>query len=421
VSNSVLPARWSLLAVALLTGVALVGVNLSAWWGNRALVDAVTQGQAMALSTSLHEGLLEASHPPRADEVEALLAQGKEFGLRGVAFYTPHGDLLTRAGEGVDAPPDAEALKLHVVGDLVRMTLNMEGPGGPSPGREPSGDGERGKAPPKRPPVLVIAFAPLHSRALQSRASRTLAAGLVAALLSVIAALFAARAQARAEAAEARLHEQRRLAALGEMSAVLAHEIRNPLASLKGHAQLLAELLPAGRTQDKAERVVSEAVRLETLSDQLLDFVRSDQVAPVEADPGALLAECAESLGDSRIEVQRAGAPARGALVPLRMRQVLLNLLDNALKASPEAAVVDARVTREGERLLFTVRDRGAGLAPGAEARIFEPFHTGRVRGVGLGLAVARRIVSLHAGTISAGNHPEGGAVFRVALPPGGR
>ena len=100
------------------------------------------------------------------------------------------------------------------------------------------------------------------------------------------------------------------------------------------------------------------------------------------------------------------------------MERVLTNLITNAVAASPEGGEVEIDVATEGaETLVYTVRDRGEGLPAGAEEWIFEPFHTKRVQGTGLGLAVSKRIVDAHNGHISAGNHPQGGAVFRFWLP----
>jgi two-component system sensor histidine kinase HydH len=266
----------------------------------------------------------------------------------------------------------------------------------------------------------MIEFEPLLATQLAADAARALRSSAAAAAgLFLVAALFA-RLLLQREAAERRFEERRRLAALGEMSSVLAHELRNPLASLKGHAQLLVERLPdGGRERGKAERIVLEAQRLEALSTDLLDFSRSGPIARTDADPAALLRAAAEAVDTERVRVTSSGAPARWSLDPSRTRQVLTNLIANALEASPAGAPVDARVAARGDRLVFTVRDHGAGLPPGQEHRLFEPFFTTRATGTGLGLAVAQRIVEMHGGSVHASDHPEGGAVFEVELPRG--
>ena len=98
------------------------------------------------------------------------------------------------------------------------------------------------------------------------------------------------------------------------------------------------------------------------------------------------------------------------------MRQVLVNLLHNAVDASPEGIPIELTATTEGASLVITFRDQGEGIAEENLDRIFEPFFTTRTKGTGLGLAVARRIVELHGGTLTARSIPEGGAEFRVTL-----
>ncbi len=212
------------------------------------------------------------------------------------------------------------------------------------------------------------------------------------------------------------------------MSAVLAHEIRNPLGSLKGHAQLLREQLePGTKDYDKADRVVKEAGKLENLTSDLLDFVRSNQVKLSPADPSALMrhaAEVAEDLlgeGESRIELELTDAPASWLLDSDRIEQVLVNLLRNALQSSPPSGRVVCRVGVERGQLALEVSDGGAGILPGEEEAIFEPFQTRRGKGVGLGLSVVKRIVEAHGGVIVASNRPppEAGAVFKVLIPGG--
>jgi two-component system sensor histidine kinase HydH len=277
----------------------------------------------------------------------------------------------------------------------------------------------RDRAEPRRPrPTIVIEFEPLVARQLSAQAARALGLGVLAAVGLTAVALLFSRQLLRREAAERRLEEQRRLAVLGEMSSVIAHELRNPLASLKGHAQLLAERLPAdSRERSKAERIVLEAERLETLSGDLLDFSRSGPIDRTDADPAALLRAAADAVDASRIVLSAEGAPRRFPLDAERVRQALTNLLQNAVQASPAGAPASASVAAEGDLLVYTVSDRGAGIPAADVERIFEPFYTTRPRGTGLGLAVAQRIVHMHGGTLTAANRPDGGASFRVAIP----
>jgi two-component system sensor histidine kinase HydH len=264
---------------------------------------------------------------------------------------------------------------------------------------------------------MVLEFEPLMARELESSSRRSLLISGVVALAMWLAAGIAFRWLKAREALEHQLARERHLATLGEMSAVLAHELRNPLASLKGHAQLLAEALPEGRSRTKAERVVKEALRLEDLTSSLLAFVRTGTIERREADPVAIVRAAAEEVDSRHIELDAQAAPSSWSLDAPRMQQVLSNLLRNAVQASPPGSPVFARVATEERNLLYEVRDVGTGIPPGQEATIFEPFHTNRPLGNGLGLAVARRVVELHGGSIQASNHPEGGALFRVRIP----
>jgi two-component system sensor histidine kinase HydH len=202
------------------------------------------------------------------------------------------------------------------------------------------------------------------------------------------------------------------------MSAVLAHEIRNPLASLKGHAQLLAgRLAPESAERRKADRVVGEAKRLENLVTDLLAFTRSAPISRRPADPARLLRSAVHEVGGDTFAIEDAGAPAEWSLDPDRIRQALTNLLRNAAQASPEGTTIETSVAAANGKLVFTVRDHGDGLRSGDEVRVFEPFYTTRTQGTGLGLAVASRIADMHDGSITASNHPGGGAIFRIEIP----
>jgi two-component system sensor histidine kinase HydH len=186
---------------------------------------------------------------------------------------------------------------------------------------------------------------------------------------------------------------------------VLAHEIKNPLASLKGNAQLLAGGVE-GKQKAKAERVVDEAVRLEKLVSDLLAFVRTGQLDRAPMTPASLVPE--------GVAADLAKAPGTWSLDEPRMRQVIGNLVDNGQAAGGPVTV---RIAEEGRRLVIEVADKGPGVPADERDKIFEPFFTKKTRGTGLGLAVARRVVEAHGGTISVGDAPGGGAIFRVEIP----
>jgi two-component system sensor histidine kinase HydH len=253
---------------------------------------------------------------------------------------------------------------------------------------------------------------------LVSRASQSLVLSMVSAFILTLAALLFWRTSERYAAARIRIEEQRRLSVLGEMSAVLAHEIRNPLASLKGTAQLLAEKLPQGsRELKRADRIVTEAIRLENLTSDLLDFARTGPILIEDVDPAELLRNAAAEVGDNTIEIDATAAPPNWKIDSRRLHHALVNILQNALQAAPAEAPPRVTVTEEHKRLVYEIRDFGPGLPPEGEERVFDPFFTTRTNGTGLGLAVARRVAEMHGGTITAHTHPEGGAIFRIVLP----
>ncbi len=420
--------RWGWLATTVAMGAVLVA---TAWMGrDRAVAAAATlnRGQSQVLFEAVREQARAMAEPPGAGQLDSLLRQHQAAGLSYVAFFDSTGAVIAEAGKAaapirlpVHRPPGPPAMEQ--VGTQLRLWAFafLAAPPEPPqarPGSQPSAP----SVPPVRPRRLtfVMEFEPLVAERLAAEATNTLVLSLLMAAALIAAAVIFWRLSVRQELIERRLEDQRRLGALGEMSAVLAHELRNPLASLKGHAQLLAERLTAGGGErSKADLVVREAQRLEALTSDLLDFARSGPTDLQPADPVALLASCAEEVAPGGFVMHAGAAPSTWRMDESRMRQALVNVLRNAHQASPEGTRPEATVGRSNGSLVFTVRDFGAGLAPGDEKRIFSPFYTTRTSGTGLGLAVALRVVELHGGTITAGNHPDGGAVFRIAIPAG--
>jgi two-component system sensor histidine kinase HydH len=400
-----------MLATTLVMGAALVITGLTTYLSNRTAADSVANARTLDIYRGVRRNIRDGLEAPRA-ALEELLEDFGEQGLRYVALVEPGGTLVATAGEPLGqlqgAPmggPPREPMLIRV-GDRLRLEA-------PLPGRR----GRPMISP--RGARVVIEVEPLMAEQLASTARNHLLVSAVAAVLLLILALFFWRTGARADRAEAQLARDRRLAALGEMSAVLGHELRNPLASLKGHAQLVLERIdPEARGYKNAERVVREAERLEMLTRQILDFARTGSIDRAPVDPAELLRGAADQVADPRVQLDVRAAPAAWDLDRDRMNQVLVNLVKNAVQASPDGAAVDARCALEDGALVFTVRDRGDGFPPGEAEAAFEPFRTHRVQGTGLGLPIARRIVTAHGGTIEALNAPDGGAVVRVRIPP---
>ena len=418
--------RWGWLATTVALGAALV---VTAWVGRRRAVAAaatLNRGQSLVLFESIRQQARTMGEPPQQTELDSLLRQHQEAGLRYLAFYDASGKQLAQAGEpGTPVRVPVRPLPpgppvLQQIGDRVRLwgfagLLPPPGPGGRSPGARAAAP-RRGGARPRL--TFVLEFEPLVAERLAAEATKTFLLSVLMTGALIAAAVIFLRLSVRQERTEHRLEQQRRLGALGEMSAVLAHELRNPLASLKGNAQLLVERLADGtQERDKAELVVGEARRLEDLTADLLDFARSGPIDLKPTDPAALLAECVEEVARDGFVIRRTLQTSAWPLDADRMRQALTNVLRNARQASPEGTRPEAEVGREDGTLVFTVRDFGSGVPPGDEKKIFSPFFTTRTSGTGLGLAVAMRVAEMHGGTITVDNHPDGGAIFRIVIP----
>ncbi len=266
-------------------------------------------------------------------------------------------------------------------------------------------------------PYLVVEFEPPLIERLRKDLGGISLVAIVAALVLVGFAFALSRTTARLWEARHHAESERRLVELGRASAVIAHELRNPLAALKGHAQLLVEDL-AEPSRTKAARVVEGAERLEGLTNVLLDFVRDAPLDVRAVTPTQLVERALAPLPKERVRVDLSAAPATLQVDAERASLALRNLIQNAEQATPDAGEpVELRVTGDARECVIEVRDHGPGLAPGAQAEIFEPFMTTKTRGTGLGLSIARRIAEQHDGTLTGETHGQGGAVFRLVLP----
>jgi two-component system sensor histidine kinase KdpD len=298
------------------------------------------------------------------------------------------------AGQGTDTLPGASALYLPLTGS--RGTVGVLGlrPQDPRPLQAPE---------------------QLHQ--LEAFASQTALAIERARL-----AEDAERAQVRAET------ERLRNSLLSSVS----HDLRTPLASITGAASTLLEnegRLDARTRRDLLETLHEEADRLNRLVQNLLEMTRLESGAlqvhtewhSVEEVVGAALGRFGKALARRPVITR---VPPELPLVPMDdvlIEQVLINLIDNALKYTPAESSIEVTAEDGGGTVLIEVADRGPGLPPGEERRIFEKFHRTEagptVRGAGLGLAICRGIVRAHGGRIWAENRPGGGVTVRFTLP----
>ena len=212
----------------------------------------------------------------------------------------------------------------------------------------------------------------------------------------------------------------------------LSHDLRTPLGVITGAATSLLETgdtLPSSERRGLLDSIVEEAQRMNRLIRNLLDMIRVEtgslqvqkEWQPLEDAVGVALIRIDERLREHKVEVH---LPADLPLVPLDavlLEQVFINLLENAAKYTPPGTPIEISASAGAGVVNVSVADRGPGLAPGEEERVFEKFfRSGDAppgKGVGLGLTIARGIVIAHGGRIWAENRPGGGAVFRFTLP----
>lgn len=394
------------LAMAVL---AVLSLAVTVYFARRALGDAsdiVVRGESDVLLSTLVPELVEEGLPPTVTQLDRALAAHASSGLRYVAIVDRSGRALSEAGEAQMRDVVPRPGQFEELGRRVRASAPLM----------PRRRGSRAERPPPwmGPASLVIELEPPVIEKLRADLTRI---AIVAALAGAVLLAFAiawSRSAARLAAVEHKAVREQRLVALGSMSSVMAHELRNPLASLKGHAQLLVEDLDDPKKKAKAERVVREAERLEGLTTSLLDFVRDGPIERAGVSPADLVARSLEHVDADRVDVDLRDAPERLFVDEARLSRALHNLVDNALQSTANNQRVDLRVAEEGRDVVIEVRDHGAGIPPGTEAQIFEPFHTTRTRGTGLGLAVSRRIAEQHGGSLTGDNHPGGGALFRL-------
>jgi signal transduction histidine kinase len=220
-----------------------------------------------------------------------------------------------------------------------------------------------------------------------------------------------------------------RLAALGQLAAQLAHEIGTPLSSVSGHLQLALsqrDLSPSLR--ERLEVSTREIARIGRIVRDYLDSTRSLEAERKRVSLRQVLGEAVEitrggELGSNKtLTLDLPDDPADLVTDPGLLRQIVINLLSNALDAVERGGLVALTARSQDDHVLITVRDTGTGIAPEDLRRIFEPFYTtkGRGKGTGLGLAICRELAKALGGTIAVESTPGEGSAFTLRLPRNG-
>jgi two-component system sensor kinase FixL len=221
---------------------------------------------------------------------------------------------------------------------------------------------------------------------------------------------------------ETQLRERTALARLGEMAAVIAHEVKNPLAGIRGAIQVIGGRLPKdSKDAAVAHEIVNRIDALNELMKDLLLFARPPQPHPALVDVAALIRTTADLLnGDPALKAMTFAID--GAVPPLMadaelLKIVFQNLLMNGAQAMQGRGAMQVAVDAEEGMCRVTVRDSGPGMPADVHERIFTPFFTTKARGTGLGLPTAKRIVEAHGGSIAVRSQPGEGTTVEVVLP----
>lgn len=225
-------------------------------------------------------------------------------------------------------------------------------------------------------------------------------------------------------AQQRRLRDAERLAAMGKVLSSLAHDMKTPLVAIGGFARLVLKKLPnENPDRERLAIVVKETKRLEHMVSDMLDFSVDLRLDQAEEDICRLVKESllvVEEMAsekkirlDSRIDQNLPRVTCDG----MRVEQLLINLLTNAIDSSPEDAPVTVRAYQGDEGLVMDVIDRGPGIPSEQRRLIFDPFFTTKAHGTGLGLQIVKKIVEAHKGRIEIIDNPDRGLTFRVILP----
>jgi two-component system, NtrC family, sensor histidine kinase HydH len=344
-------------------------------------------------------------------------------GWQGIAFlalYTRDGLTVLHSNENL--------INKRIKDQDIRLTAET---GRPISGYTTLGTGEE---------VFVLNF-PVHSRdstmvlrvALHTYLGRVIVRDerfqlysvlVVVSFLTIITVLFMILSRKREELEKA-LIEREKLSLIGEMATILAHEIRNPLGSIKGFAQYLREQGRGEKTQDKVlamqylDIIISESRRIEALTGDLLSYARQEDVKREHFGLRDIVQEALFSLDIPQRISLHVDIPGDALIFSdkAKMRQILTNLLLNAVDSVEESGTIRISAIKDKEGITIQVMDTGTGIDEEAMDKIFRPFYTTKTKGTGLGLSIVERFVRALGGRIRVESVPGSGSTFSVTMP----
>jgi len=240
-----------------------------------------------------------------------------------------------------------------------------------------------------------------------------------------IMGFFIYRLAINAEKQRKEMDKQENLARLGTMGAVLAHEVRNPLAGIKGYAQLLGEGFADESKKEFASLIVMEALRLEKLVNDLLAYVKKERSDALPVKAVNVINQALNLLGSTlslKISIETNLEPDVAVMGDEdRLLQIMLNMIRNSVQAMPDGGLISIYVKRTGRFVRIEVSDTGRGINENDIEKIFEPFFTTKARGSGFGLAISRKYAEEMGGKLTASDNVRNGASFTLVLPAAGR
>lgn len=373
--------------------------------------------QALGIAVSL-EGALSSGVRNAEDLLRTVIAEGTWEGVAYIGLYDSTGRTILHsnrnlAGKVIDDPRLSDAA---VSGRILQSGLTL-------------GTGEdvfvlyypvtlvTGNS------VLKLALHrhPVEKIALQAKFQIVSLAGVLSILW--ILGFFLVRSLGKSEALRRNLEERERFAIMGEMASVLAHEIRNPLGSIKGFAQYLLEKeLPGDEGRKRyLSVIISESKRLERMTEDLLQYARPVAIRPRVFYLGELLGELLNGFRkDARWPGVQFSLDAPELTIstdPDRLREIISNLVSNAADAVAEDGRVAVAAEREGQKTIIRVTDNGCGMTEDIRESVFKPFFTTKTKGTGLGLPIVARLVEALGGSIEISSEPGKGTEIIVSVP----